>query len=70
MAIKRALDRTAMTAAQAQLARVEADGCADHPHRLALLNAGGPVANPAGREPMATGASASAAVTLATSPGP
>ena len=45
MAINRALDRTAMTAAQAQLARVEAEGCADHPHRLALLNAGGPAAN-------------------------
>jgi hypothetical protein len=34
-----------MTAAQAQLARVEAQGCADHPHRLALLSAGGPTAN-------------------------
>jgi hypothetical protein len=45
MAINRALDRTALTAAQAQLARVEADGCADHPHRQALLNAGGPAAN-------------------------
>ncbi len=45
MAINRALDRTATTAAQAQLARVEADGCADHPHRLALLNASGPAAN-------------------------
>ena len=45
MAIKRALDRTALTAAQAQLARVEAEGCANHPHRLALLNAGGPAAN-------------------------
>ena len=38
--------------------------------RLANRRAGGPVAQPAGREPMATGASASAAVTLATSPGP
>lgn len=45
MAINRALDRTAMTAAQAQLARVEAEGCADHPHRQALLVAGGPAAN-------------------------
>jgi hypothetical protein len=45
MAINRALDRTAMTVAQAQLARVEADGCADHPHRLALLAASGPAAN-------------------------
>ena len=45
MAINRALDRTAMTAAQAQLSRVEADGCADNPHRQALLLAGGPAAN-------------------------
>jgi hypothetical protein len=45
MAINRALDRTAMTAGQAQLARVEAEGCADHPHRQALLSAGGPAAN-------------------------
>ena len=45
MAINQALDRTAMTAAQAQLARVEAQGCDDHPHRLALLSAGGPTAN-------------------------
>jgi hypothetical protein len=45
MAINRALDRTAMSAAQAQLARVEAQGCADHPHRLALMSAGGPTAN-------------------------
>ena len=45
MAINRAIDRTAMTAAQVQLARVEAEGCADHPHRIALLNAGGPAAN-------------------------
>ena len=35
--------------------------------RLANRRAGGPVAQPTGREPMATGASASAAVTLATS---
>ena len=45
MAINQALDRTAMTAAQAQLARVESQGCADHPHRLALLGASGPAAN-------------------------
>lgn len=45
MAINRALDRTAMTAAQVQLARVEAEGCGDHPHRLALLGASGPSAN-------------------------
>ncbi len=31
-----------MTAAQAQLARVEAEGSADHPHRLALITASGP----------------------------
>src|SRR5687768_8568078 len=42
MAIKQALDRTAMTAAQTQLARVEAEGCVDHPHRLALIVASGP----------------------------
>ena len=34
MAINQAVDRTAMTAAQAQLARVEAEGSADHPYRL------------------------------------
>ena len=45
MAINRALDHAAPTAAEAQLARVEAQGCIDHPHRLALLNASGPHAN-------------------------
>ena len=45
MAINRALDRTALTASEAQLARVEAQGCVDHPHRLALLGASGPAAN-------------------------
>ena len=45
MAINRAFDRTAMTAAQAQLARVDAEGCADHPYRQALLDAGGTSAN-------------------------
>ena len=45
MAIKQALDRTAMTTAQAQLARVEAEGCAGHPHLRALLIASGPAAN-------------------------
>lgn len=45
MAFNQALDRTALTAAQAQLARVEAQGCADHPHRIALLSASGPNAN-------------------------
>lgn len=42
MAIKQALEGTAMTAAQAQLARVEAEGSVDHPHRLALIVASGP----------------------------
>ena len=42
MAINQALDRTAMTAASAQLARVDAEGCADHPYRLALIVANGP----------------------------
>jgi hypothetical protein len=45
MAINHALDRSAMTAAQAQLARVEADGCDEHPYRKALLVAAGPNAN-------------------------
>ena len=45
MAINQALDRTAMSAAQAQIARVEADGCAEHPYRIALLAAAGPAAN-------------------------
>ena len=42
MAINQAVDRTAMTAAEAQLARVDAQGSADHPYRLALLAANGP----------------------------
>ena len=45
MAINQALDRTAMTAAQAQLARVESQGCLDHPHRRSLLEASGPATN-------------------------
>ena len=45
MAINRALDRTAPTVAEAQLSRVEAQGCLDHPHRLALLGASGATAN-------------------------
>jgi hypothetical protein len=45
MAINQALDRTAMTAAQAQLARVESQGCFDHPHRRFLLDASGPTTN-------------------------
>ena len=42
MAIKQALDRAVMTAAEAQLARVDAQGSADHPYRHALLTASGP----------------------------
>ena len=42
MAIKQAVDRTALTAAQAQLARVEAEGSAEHPYRLRLMAASGP----------------------------
>ena len=42
MAIKQALDRAVMTAAEAQLARVDAQGSADHPYRQALLTATGP----------------------------
>jgi len=42
MAINQALDRTAMTAAAAQLARVDAQGSADHSYRLALIGANGP----------------------------
>lgn len=45
MATKQALDRSALTAAQLQLTRVETQGCVDHPYRLALMNAGGPTAN-------------------------
>jgi len=45
MAINQALDRTALTAAQAQIARVESQGCLDHPHRLSLLVASGPSTN-------------------------
>ena len=42
MAINQAFDRTAMTVAEAQLARVDAQGSADHPYCLALLAANGP----------------------------
>ena len=45
MAINQAVDRTALSVAEAQLARVEAHGCVDHPHRLALMSASGPSAN-------------------------
>jgi hypothetical protein len=42
MAINQAVDRTAMTAAQLQLARVEAEGSAEHPYRARLMTASGP----------------------------
>ncbi len=42
MAINRFLDRNAVTAAEAQLARVAGDGCARHPHLAALVEASGP----------------------------
>ena len=42
MAINQAVDRTAMTAAQLQLARVDAEGSADHGYRLRLMGATGP----------------------------
>jgi hypothetical protein len=42
MAINQAVDRTAMTAGQLQLARVGFDGTADHPYRLRLMTASGP----------------------------
>jgi hypothetical protein len=41
MAINQAFDRAVMTAAEAQLARVDAQGSADHPYRHALLTASG-----------------------------
>jgi uncharacterized protein DUF6975 len=45
MAINQAIGRAATSAAEAQLARVGAQGCIDHPHRLALMGASGPSAN-------------------------
>ena len=45
MAINRAVDRSAMGAAQAQLARVDSEGCVDHSYRRTLLSAAGPAAN-------------------------
>jgi len=42
MASNQAVDRTAASAAEAQLARVEAQGSSDHAHRLSLLSANGP----------------------------
>lgn len=45
MAINGALDRAGTSAAETQLARVDAQGCVNHPHRLALVGAIGPHAN-------------------------
>ena len=45
MAINQAVDRRAMSAAQAQLARVGAEGGGDHGYRRARLSAAGPAAN-------------------------
>ena len=42
MAINQAVDRTAMSAAQLQLARVGSDGSADHGYRARLMTASGP----------------------------
>jgi len=42
MAINQAVDRTAITAAQAQLARVEAGGSAEHAYRVHLMTMTGP----------------------------
>src|SRR5678816_4573600 len=42
MAINQALDRTAMTVAATQLARVDTQGSVDHPYRAALAVANGP----------------------------
>jgi hypothetical protein len=41
MAIERFVDRKAVSAAEAQLARVEAEGCARHPHLAALIDGSG-----------------------------
>ena len=42
MAINQAVDRMAASVADAQLARVAAQGSTDHPYRLSLLSANGP----------------------------
>jgi len=42
MAINQAVDRAAVSAADAQFARVEAQGSLAHPHRLSLMKAMGP----------------------------
>ena len=41
MAINRFVDRTAVSAAQAQLARVAGEGCARHPHLVGLIEGSG-----------------------------
>jgi hypothetical protein len=41
MAINRSVDRTAVSAAQAQLARVAGEGCARHPHLASLIDGSG-----------------------------
>lgn len=45
MAINQALDQVAVSAAQAQFARVATIGCSEHPHRRHLLEAGGALLN-------------------------
>ena len=42
MAINRSVDRNPVSVAEAQLARVSGDGCARHPHLLALAEGSGP----------------------------
>ncbi len=42
MAINRFVDHAAVSAAEAQLARVAADGCARHPHLSSLIDGSGP----------------------------
>lgn len=42
MAINRLVERPALSVAEAQLARVAADGCARHPHLAALIEGAGP----------------------------
>lgn len=45
MAINRFVDRVSVSVAEAQVARVAEQGCARHPHLLALVDAAGPHAN-------------------------
>ena len=42
MAINRSVGRQAVSVAEAQLARVAGEGCARHPHLLALIESSGP----------------------------